>query len=726
MPQPQALESISGSIERVTFHNSENGFCVLRVHIAGKHDLVTVIGSSISINSGEYIECSGVWLNDKNHGLQFKAQHMSVVQPTTIAGMEKYLASGLVKGIGPGFAKKLVEAFGLKVFEVIEQEPEKLQQLVGIGVKRKQAILNAWQEQKKVREIVVFLHAHGVGTARAVRIYKTYGDEAISIVKANPYRLAQDIYGIGFKTADALALNLGVASNSPQRAQAGVLHVLQTHTSHGDCAALVDTLSQASIELLGINQEIIKAAIDEQIKQQRLVLTDFAGKPAVFLTPLYKAEMATAQRIHELLTAPLSWQNIDLAKAIPWVEKQNNILLSESQREAIGLAICSKVLIITGGPGVGKTTIVKSILKIIQTKTNKILLCAPTGRAAKRMYESTGMIAKTLHRLLAFEPHSRQFKHNADNPLDADLIVLDEVSMVDIVMISHLLKAVPRNCTIIFVGDVDQLPSIGPGCVLADFIRSHKIPTVHLTQIYRQAANSQIIINAHRINSGKMPRLKYELADMSDFYFVSANSPEEIQAKLLTVVGDRIPKRFNLDPVRQIQVLTPMNRGSLGTRALNVILKNTLNQTTQPEIQRYGTTFSVHDKIIQLVNNYDKEVYNGDIGFITEIDLENSQALIDFEDHIVQYDFDEFDELALAYAITVHKAQGSEYAAVVLPLAMQHYSLLERNLIYTGVTRGRGLVVIVGQEKALAMAIKNNNSGKRLTKLMARLQEIII
>lgn len=721
----KTIDRIAGSIERVTFHNSENGFCVLRVHVSGKHDLVTVVGSSICVTAGEYIECSGKWLNDKNHGLQFKADNMTVAQPTTVAGMEKYLASGLVKGIGPGFAKRLIDKFGLKVFEVIEKYPEKLQQLAGIGSKRKQAILDAWEEQKKVREIVVFLHAHGVGTARAVRIYKTYGEQAIPIVKANPYRLAQDIHGIGFKTADALALNLGIPNDSPLRAQAGIMHVLQEHTSHGDCAALIKVLIQTSCELLAINPEAISAAINQQLTDKKLIATDFSGEPAVFLAPLHQAELNVAAAITELLQTSTAWQDINLQQAIPWVEKQNKITLSASQHEAIKLAISSKVLIITGGPGVGKTTIVRSILQIIRAKTSKILLCAPTGRAAKRLSESTGLEAKTLHRLLSFEPHTRKFKFNTENPLEADLIVVDETSMVDIIMMQHLLKAVPKNCAIIFVGDVDQLPSIGPGSVLANFINSNTIPTVRLTEIYRQAATSQIIVNAHRINSGQLPKLKYDPTDMSDFYFVRADSPEEIQAKLITIVGTRIPKSFNLDPVRQVQVLTPMNKGSLGTRSLNIELRNVLNQSKQDEIQRYGTSYSVNDKVIQLVNNYDKEVYNGDIGFITEIDLENKQALIDFEDKIVQYSFDEFDELSLAYAITVHKAQGSEYSAVVLPLAVQHYSLLERNLIYTGVTRGKGLVVIVGQEKALALAIKNNNSGLRLTKLVERLQEII-
>lgn len=721
----QALqaERLSGSIERVTFHNSENGFCVLRVQVTNKREPVTVVGSCISVTAGEYIECNGTWLNDKNHGLQFKANHIDVIQPTTIAGMEKYLGSGLVKGIGPGFAKRLIAAFGLDVFTIIEKHPDKLRKLAGIGEKRQQAILAAWEEQKKVREIVIFLHQHGVGTARAVRIYKAYGEQAIPIIKNNPYKLAQDIYGIGFKTSDTLALNLGIPADSPLRAQAGVMHVLQEHNSHGDCAALVADLIKTSVDLLAINPEVIAAAIEQQITEKKLIPTDFTGKPGVFVAALYHAEVNVANTIRNILQQPPSWQDIDLSKAIPWVEQQNNITLSASQCEAIKLAIHSKVLIITGGPGVGKTTIVNSILKIIRAKTSKVLLCAPTGRAAKRLSESTGIDAKTLHRLLIFDPTTRKFKHNEHNQLEADLIIVDETSMVDILLMQHLLKAVPENCALIFVGDVDQLPSIGPGSVLANLIDSKVIPTVCLTEIYRQAASSQIILNAHRINSGKMPKLKYAATDMSDFYFIAADNPEQIQSKLLEIVGRRIPKSFNLDPVRQIQVLTPMNKGSLGTRSLNVELKNMLNNNQQSEIQRYGTSFSLNDKVIQLVNNYDKEVYNGDIGFIVEIDQENNQTLIDFEDKVVQYSFDEFDELALAYAITVHKAQGSEYSAVVIPLGMQHYSLLERNLLYTAVTRGKGLVVIVGQPKALTMAIKNNTAGTRLTKLVERLIE---
>ena len=719
----EQLEKLTGSIERVTYHNPENGFCVLRIKCKGQRDLTTVVGSSITVTAGEYMECLGSWFNDKTHGLQFKAQQLKVVEPTTLEGIEKYLGSGLVKGIGPGFAKRLVKAFGRDVFEIIEANPDKLTELDGIGAKRKERITKAWSEQKKIREIVVFLHSHGVGTARAVRIYKTYGDNAIPKVKENPYRLAMDIRGIGFKTADALAVRLGIPKDSVIRARAGVRHVLQEYSGQGHCAALVDDLIQASIEILEIAQPIIEEAIEKEIASGELVQEDFDGKPGLFLSGFYKAELSVTKKLKSLQQGPVAWGDIDIDKAVPWVEEKNKISLSESQRKAIELAVSSKVVIITGGPGVGKTTVVNSILKIIRAKTSKILLCAPTGRAAKRLSESTNMEAKTLHRLLAYDPQSHGFKHNEEMPLEADLLVIDEMSMVDILMMNNLLKAVPQDCAVIFVGDVDQLPSVGPGSVLADCINSEAIPTVKLTEIFRQAASSQIIVNAHRINKGYMPKLDYDSEEMTDFYFVKGDTPEIIQAKLLKVISERIPKRFNLDPMRQVQVLTPMNRGSLGARSLNIEIKNCLNQSKGQEVTRYGTSFSTGDKVIQMVNNYDKDVFNGDIGFITQMDMEESQLLIDFDGREVEYEFDELDEVALAYAISIHKSQGSEYPAIVIPLATQHFTLLERNLVYTGVTRGKGLVVVVGQAKALGMAVKNKGSSQRLTKLESRLHD---
>lgn len=713
-------ERLSGPVERVTFHSEESGFCVLRVKVKGQRDLVTVIGSAASITPGEFVECVGVWHNDKTHGLQFKANHLKVVPPTTLEGIEKYLGSGMVKGIGPHFAKVLVKAFGQNVFIVIENEPERMLKLSGIGHKRVEKITSAWAEQKAIREILVFLQSHGVGTARAVRIYKTYGDEAIIKVTENPYRLALDIHGIGFKTADVIAGRLGIAPDSLIRAQAGVRHVLQELSGDGHCAASHDTLIKEAEELLQIPEAILEEAIMEEVAQENLVQEEIDGVSCLFLTPLHRAEMGVANSIKRILVGSPPWGQIDAVKALPWVEEKTGLTLSESQKDAVRLALTSKVVVITGGPGVGKTTLVNSILLIVRAKNVNVTLCAPTGRAAKRLSESTGLEAKTIHRLLEFDPKSFGFKRSKDNPLETDLVVIDESSMVDIVLMNKLLAAIPSDAAMMIVGDVDQLPSVGPGAVLADIIDSGAVPTVRLTEIFRQAATSKIIVNAHRINKGEMP-FKGEAGELTDFYFIPANTPEEIHAKLIQVVTERIPKRFGLHPVRDVQVLTPMNRGGLGSHSLNAELQKTLNPNGEPKVTRFGTTFSPGDKVIQTVNNYDKEVFNGDIGQIEAIDIEEGVVRVDYDGRIVEYDLGELDEVSLAYATSIHKSQGSEYPAVVIPLAMQHYTLLERNLIYTAVTRGKKLVTIIGQPKALAMAVKNRKSNRRLTKLAKRI-----
>jgi exodeoxyribonuclease V alpha subunit len=718
----QPIERIGGAIERVTFHNAENGFCVLRVKVRGHRDLVTVLGSAPSVTAGEHIECTGTWFNDRTHGLQFKTQSLQVIQPSTLEGIEKYLGSGMVKGIGPHFAKKLVKEFGDKVFDVIEKHPKKLSQVEGIGKKRVKIITEAWAEQKMVREIMVFLQSHGVGTARAVRIYKTYGEAAIVKVSENPYRLALDIHGIGFKTADQLAQKLGIAPDSMIRAQAGVRHVLQELSNQGHCAAKHTDLVDASSKLLEIPPEIIEPAIQAEFVAKNLISDFINDEPSVFLSALYYAEVNISERFGKLLKGKPAWFDPDLDKAIPWIEQKTGLQLSESQKNAVLLALQSKVMIITGGPGVGKTTVINSILKVVKAKQMRIALCAPTGRAAKRLFESTGMQAKTIHRLLEFDPKTYGFKHNADNPLQIDLLVVDEISMVDVVLMNQLLKALPNNASLLLVGDIDQLPSVGPGAVLSNLIESEVIPTARLTEIFRQAASSQIIVNAHRINHGKMP-LKSEHSDiLTDFYFIPAETPEEIHAKLLQVVSERIPQRFHLHPIDDIQVLTPMNKAGLGARSLNIDLQARLNPNAGTKIERFGSTFSAGDKVIQMINNYDKDVFNGDIGKIKSIDINDGFLHIDYDGRIVNYDFNELDEIALAYATTIHKSQGSEYPAVVIPLATQHYTLLERNLLYTGVTRGKKLVVIVGQPKALAMAIQNKRAHHRLTKLVERLQ----
>jgi exodeoxyribonuclease V alpha subunit len=714
-------EHLTGAVERVTFHSEDTGFCVLRVKVRGHRDLVTVVGTAATITPGEYIESDGWWVTDRTYGLQFKTQHLRIVPPSTLEGIEKYLGSGMVKGIGPHFARKLVQAFKEAVFDVIEQTPDRLTELDGIGPKRKQRVVDAWAAQKIIREIMVFLHSHGVGTARAVRIYKTYGNEAIALVRENPYRLALDIHGIGFKTADTIAQRLGIPRDAVIRAQAGVRHVLQEFAEDGHCAVHQEELIETAATLLEIPVATIAQAIALECQDEHLVAEDIEGKPCLFLAPLHRAEIGVASHLRRLLQGEPPWGHIDAARAVPWVEQRTARTLSPSQREAVALALRSKVTVITGGPGVGKTTIVTSILQILQAKKMHVLLCAPTGRAAKRLSEATGLEAKTIHRLLAFDPHSMGFVHGHTNPLRGDLVVVDEVSMVDIVLMSQLLRAIPENAAVLLVGDVDQLPSVGPGAVLADIIGSGRIPTVTLTEIFRQAASSQIIVNAHRINQGQMPVVRDE--GKSDFYVIPADSPGDIQAKLLRVVTERIPQRFGFHPIRDMQILTPMNRGSLGARALNTVLQETLNPEATPRITRFGWTYAPGDKVIQTVNNYDKDVYNGDIGRVTQVDLEEGQVEIDFDDRIVTYDVAELDEIALAYAATVHKSQGSEYPAVVIPLATQHYPMLARNLLYTAVTRGKQLVVVIGQSRAVAIAVRNVGAIQRLTHLAVRLQQ---
>lgn len=717
-------EYLGGSIERVTFHSPESGFCVLRVKVKGQRDLITVVGSALTVSAGEYVDCSGHWITNKEYGLQFQAQQLRIVLPSTVEGLEKYLGSGFIKGIGPQFAKRLIQHFGVDIFNIIEQDPGRLAEVSGIGQKRRELIIQSWKDQKIVREIIVFLQSYGVGTFRALRIYKTYGQQAIEKVRENPYRLALDIRGIGFKTADALAKELKIPHDSMLRATAGVRHVLQELCSAGHCAALKDNLLESACTMLEISTDLALAALEQEILAGHVIEEDIDSRKAVFLATYYRAECGIKEQLHRLQTAQCFLKNdFDIEKSLNWVEQKTNIALSKSQRQAARVALENKLVIITGGPGVGKTTLVNSILKIFRTKTKHLLLCAPTGRAAKRLSESTGLEGKTIHRLLEFDPKNYSFRKNNSNPLEVDVLVIDEMSMIDLFMMHNLLKAIPDHCIVIFVGDADQLPSVGPGMVLSNLIEADIIPCIRLTEIFRQAQKSQIILNAHRINKGHFPNLQTEPGILTDFYFIEAKTSEEIQEKLLEVVGNRIPKRFNFDPVRDIQVLVPMNRGGLGVRSLNVELQKRLNSERKFSVTRFGINFAVGDKIIQMVNNYDKEVFNGDIGFITHIDLEESTLHIEFDNREVIFDFDDLDEISLAYATSIHKSQGSEYPVVVMPLSMQHYTLLERNLLYTGITRGKSLVVIIGQMKALGFAVRTVKSSQRLTNLTNRLME---
>ena len=714
--EPSTQEVLAGLVERVTFHNAENGFCVLRLKARGHRDLITVIGHAAIISPGEWVTASGDWVNDHTHGQQFKARFMRTSAPTSIDGIEKYLGSGMIRGIGPVYAKKMVKAFGEKVFDIIEAEPDRLREVTGIGVVRAKRIIDAWAEQKIVREIMVFLHSHGVGTARAVRIFKTYGSDAVQVMTENPYRLARDIRGIGFKTADAIAMRLGIEKTAMIRVRAGISYALTESMDDGHCGLPTEELGPLAVELLEVAKELVQTALDLELAEGTVIAATVGETACVFLAGLYRAEKVIAERILNILNGRLPWPYIDADKALPWVEQKTGLSLADSQVAAIRLALISKVLVITGGPGVGKTTIVNSILRILAAKGVNLLLCAPTGRAAKRMTEATGFEAKTIHRLLEVDPKGGGFKRNSDNPLECDLLVIDETSMVDIMLMQALMKAVPDDAALLIVGDIDQLPSVGPGQVLADVISSGAVPVVRLTEVFRQAAQSRIISCAHRINQGSMPDLTKPEGD-SDFYFVQADDPETAVPRIIELVKTRIPKRFGLDPIRDIQVLCPMNRGGVGARSLNIELQKALNPAGERKVERFGWTFAPGDKVMQIENDYDKEVYNGDIGYVDDVDPDAGELIASFDGRAVTYGFGELDTLVPAYAATIHKSQGSEYPAVVIPVLTQHYAMLQRNLLYTGVTRGKRLVVLVGQKKAVAIAVKNVSGRRRWSKL---------
>ena len=712
-------ETLAGLVERVSFHNPENGFCVLRVKARGRRDTVTLVGETPLIQAGESIHARGWWDNHRDHGLQFRATFLKVTPPTSLAGIERYLASGMIKGIGPQYAKRLITAFGEAVFEVIEQSPERLQEVEGIGPLRGQRIAAGWAEQKVVREIMLFLQGHGVSPARAVRIYKTYGANAVPLVSENPYRLARDIRGIGFKTADQIAERLGIEKTSMIRARAGLSYALMEAVGEGHCALPQDDLLALAEKLLEIPGPQLADALALEAQDQTVIVDTIGDRRCVFLPHLWKAERTIASRITTLTRGKPPWPEIVVDKAIPWVEEKLAVTLAPGQRDAIKAAVASKMLVITGGPGVGKTTIVRSILKIVMAKGACVLLTAPTGRAAKRLAESTGMEAKTIHRLLEFDPMGGGFRRGTELPLECDLLVADETSMVDVPLMASLLTAVPAHAAVILVGDIDQLPSVGAGQVLGDIIRSGAVPVARLTEIFRQASESRIIVNAHRINRGAMPDLSAPTEELTDFYFVPADTPEDAAAKVVEVVATRIPRRFGLEAVKDVQVLCPMQRGAVGARSLNVALQVALNpkQADQAVVERFGYAYRVGDKVMQTANDYEKEVFNGDIGFVTTIDQDAADMVIEFDGREVTYGFGELDEVALCYATTIHKSQGSEYPAVVIPVMTQHYMMLERNLIYTGITRGRKLVVLVGQKKAIGIAVRGAKDRRRWSKL---------
>jgi exodeoxyribonuclease V alpha subunit len=714
--------TLEGIVERITYVNEENAWSVVKLAVRGKEDLVTAVGNLLGVQPGENLRLCGCWTVDRTYGEQFRVDSYVTVQPATLVGIEKYLGSGLIRGVGPVMARRLVARFGLSTLEVIDQTPERLTEVEGIGPVRSARIGQAWVEQRQIKDVMVFLQAHGVSTTYAIRIYKHYKERSIAVVRENPYRLAIDIFGIGFKTADRIAGQLGISPASPERAQAGVLHVLGEVSNEGHVFYPRARLVEVASKLLEIDAPVVDAAIDALARAGEVAVVPILGEDgqveedrAVYLASLHTAESGAASLLRALLTRSVKPVEIDVDRAIAWFEEKQKLTLAPEQREAVRRAVAARVLVITGGPGTGKTTLVNAIIRILEKKGRRILLAAPTGRAARRMAEATGREAKTLHRLLEFSPRSMGFERTRDNPLPADVVIVDEASMLDAVLAYNLLKALPPPCQLVLVGDVDQLPSVGPGSVLADIIRSGAAPIVRLSHIFRQAQQSLIVTNAHRVNQGQMPALAANALG-ADFFFVEKAEPADVLAAVTRLVKERIPEKFRLHPVDDIQVLTPMHRGLLGAANLNAELQALLNPAGAA-IVRGSRLFRVGDKVMQIRNNYDLEVFNGDIGRIEAVDEIERAALVRFDGRRVTYDAADLDELVLAYACSIHKAQGSEYPCVVIPVHTQHYVMLRRNLLYTGITRGRRLVVLVGSRRALAIAVKNNRIPPRFTQL---------
>ncbi len=712
-----APETLRGLVERVVYHTEETGYCILKVLPQGRREAVSLIGKAPRVVAGEQFEAEGVWEPTRDYGPQFKASALRLTRPDSETGIEKYLGSGLIEGIGPAYAKRLLKKFGKGIFEVIENESARLEDVEGIGRKRRLEIRESWMKQKSVHNIMLFLHQHGISSSRALRIHRTYGDEALSVLSSDPYRLAQDIRGIGFKTADQIAQQLGIDPAAPQRLRAGLLHVLESGSSAGHTTLPEVSVLQQASQLLVCPEAALLPQIQALVQSDQLQQHCLSGQAMLYLPTLRAAEQTISQRLQSLIRRPPDYPRFPLEAAIAAMAEKTGKTLAPSQIEAVREALRQRCLIITGGPGVGKTTLLNTLLSLLMDQGVKVVLAAPTGRAAKRLSESTGQEAKTLHRLLEYQGTGQWGRHSG-KPLTGDLFVCDESSMIDSPLMAQYLSALPEDAHLLLVGDADQLPSVGPGMVLQDLIASRRIPTVHLTEIFRQAASSRIITSAHAINQGQMPDLKPSRD--SDFFFLPVATPEDMLHTIVQLAHTRLPARYGFDPVTDIQVLTPMNRHLLGTQSLNQSLQMALNPPSEfkYELERFGSTFRVGDKVIQTHNNYDKEVFNGDIGHIVTIQTDPLKLTVRFDGlRLVDYEPGELDELQLAYALSIHKSQGSEFPCVVIPLSTQHYVLLERSLIYTAITRARRLVVLVGDEKALALAIRRQESRKRWTGL---------
>jgi len=718
---------LRGQIERITYTNEENGYTIARVRIQGERDLVTVVGNLTAPTPGEVIHMSGEWATHPRYGRQFRIDRYRSLVPATVSGIERYLGSGLIKGIGPVMARRIVRAFGETTLEVIDNRIDELSRVQGIGKKRIAMIHRAWEDQKDIRDVMIFLQAHGVSSAYATRIFKRYGKASIQVVRENPYRLATDIFGIGFVTADRIAQKLGFSKDSQVRVEAGILYVLNELADEGNVYYPYEPLLEKCRDILEVSRDYVVRAFGAIALENRIVVEDLnegtgpllENHKAVYLARYYRAESFVANRLKALMKAPSTARSVDAEKAVTWVQENLSILLARRQVEAVRCALENKVLVITGGPGTGKTTIIHVVLRILSRLQLRIFLAAPTGRAAKRMTEATGFEAKTIHRMLEFSLQKGGFQRNEHHPLECDVLIVDEASMIDTILMDHLIRAVPVTATLILVGDVNQLPSVGPGNVLRDVIDSGAIPVVILNEIFRQARESKIIVNAHRIQQGVVPKLSPTAPD-DDFHFIHQEDPDQVVRIVRELVRDRIPARFHLDPLDDIQVLTPMHRGTVGAENLNMELQEALNPRGEA-IVRGHRRFRVGDKVMQIRNDYNREVFNGDIGRICRVDPVSGEVVVQFDARPVPYDPSDLDELVLAYAVSVHKSQGSEYPAVIIPVLTQHYVLLQRNLIYTAVTRGKRLVVMVGTARALGIAIRNNRTQKRYSHLNRRL-----
>ncbi len=712
------MEEITGHIERITFQNPDNGWTVARLQETKKREVTTVVGTMTSVQIGETLRCRGVWKNDKNFGQQFIVEEYEVTRPATVRGIKKYLSSGMIKGVGKAFAERIVAQYGEETLDIIDSTPDMLMEIDGIGPKRIVQIKECWAEQKSIREVMVFLQGHGISPTFAQKVFKTYGEESIPVIERNPYQLSRDIWGIGFKTADDCALKMGIKKDADIRIDSGVEYTLSDLSNEGHTCFPVDKFLERAKKLLEVEMNLVAARLEFIESEKRIVIDalEFDGQmtACVWLKLFKVSEEGIAKQVHRLLKSKSLLRDVEIKPAIDWAEKKLGIQLADNQRLAVAKSFEDKLHVITGGPGTGKSTITKAILLVLHQLTSKIILAAPTGRAAKRMTEITAMPASTIHMILEFDFNINGFKKNLENPLDCDLIIIDEASMIDTVLMYSLLKAIPDHARVLLVGDVDQLPSVGAGSVLQDLIEAGSLPVTRLDQIFRQAANSLIITNAHRVNAGVFPDIANKKD--GDFFFIEEEDTEKITEQIADLVIRRLPKAYGFNSFDDIQVLSPMNKGIIGNRNLNTVLQKKLNPSYSPLIKA-GKVFHEEDKVMQIRNNYDLKVFNGDIGRIRKMDEVNQELYVDYQGNTVVYDFADLDQIVLAYSVSIHKYQGSECPCVVIPIHNSHYMMLFRNLLYTGMTRGKKMVILIGTKEALGSAVRNNKAGRRYTGL---------